>query len=275
MRVVAAVAVCAIASPTLAAQATETVVVEQRVLMTDRLTTAAARRQAREEAIAEAVRRIAGVRVRSSVWSSTREDRSGVLDEYRSLVQLDAAGRAIDVRLHSESWEPGPTAADPLVYRASWAVTVQREQGAPDEAFALEARLPAAEFTARSTPADGDELVLTVRSTRAAQLFTFSVIDDSVSLLVPNQYVHAVPVEAHTPAEIPPAPWRDRGLRLRVSLPPGLDTQGELLAVIAVIGDVPAPPPSATVTDLQRWLVSIPANRRAEAWIPFRVRRSR
>jgi hypothetical protein len=270
-------AVALAASPVaVPAQAVHTVVVEQRVLMTDRLSTAAARRQAREEAIAEAVRRVAGVRVRSSVWSTSREDRTGVFDEYRSLVQLDATGRAVDVQLRGETWETGRTAADPLYYTAQYAVTVQQEQGAPDESFAIEARLPATEFLARgSSLAASDELVLHVRSTKSAQLFTFSIIDDSASLLLPNTYISTVVVDAHQPAEVPSELWRERGLRLRVTLPRGVDEQGELIAVIAVIGDVGPPPVSGTVTDLQRWLVSIPPARRAEAWVPFRVRRQR
>ncbi|MBK8248395.1 MAG: hypothetical protein IPK85_13460 [Gemmatimonadetes bacterium] len=117
----------------------ETVVVDQRITLTDELTPAAAKRRALEEAMAEAVRRVVGVRVRSTAISTTTETSAGFSSDYRSIVQLDAVGRAVDVQLQRETWE---TVDDAVRYRGTWAITVEREVGTPDPGFTLDLSVP-------------------------------------------------------------------------------------------------------------------------------------
>jgi hypothetical protein len=80
----------------------DTVTITRRVLVTGDLTPVSARRQALEQTVAEAVRRLRGVRVQSAQLG-VDEDRDGrVRDSFLSVVQLDAAGRATDYRVLAE-----------------------------------------------------------------------------------------------------------------------------------------------------------------------------
>lgn len=261
-------------APAVQAQArVERVVVEQRITLAESLTPEGARRKAREEAMAEAVRQVAGVRVQSTVMHGVRETRDSLRSDYRSVVQLDAAGRAVDLAVVAEQWE---TSAGGLpVYRATFAVTVALEEGATDPGFTLTATLPAAEYIARAPdPRRNDELVTTVRSSRAAQLFLFSLADDSVTLLLPNAYTGPIALAAEVVAEVPDAGWRDRGLRVRVTPPRSGDRSDDALVAVAVTAGTtpPVPPATGSLLDLQRWLVAIPVPARAIAFAPYVVR---
>ncbi len=261
-----------LAGPALGAQ---TVVVEQRVLMSDARTPAMARRQAREDAMAEAVRQVAGVRVRSTAIATTTESPRALASDYRSVVQLDAAGRAVDVRLVREAWEPVALAGtgEQLYYRASFAVTVQRETGEPDAGFQLQLSLPRSGLVASSAHLrDNDELVAVVQSTRDTRVFLFSLDGDSLITLVPNAYVAQVELRAGESAEVPEPTWRARGLRFRVTRDLARAERDELLVAVAVTGATVPPPQQGTLLDLQRWLVTVPVGQRAMAFAPYSVR---
>ncbi len=221
-----------LATSTVQAQQGETILIEQRVLLQEQLYPAAAKRRAREEAMAEAVRRVAGVRVQSSVVSTTTEDDTGVGGRYRSIVQLDAAGRATDAHIVSESWETtyAPGIGEQLYYRAMFSITVQRDTGEPDPGFAVDVSLPRADYIAHSTdPRRNEELVATVQVTMPSLVYAFSIVDDSVFALVPNEFLRPIDAVAGTTFELPDATWRARGLRFRVTWPPGDEPREELL----------------------------------------------
>lgn len=247
----------------------ETVVVDQRITLTDELTPAAAKRRALEEAMAEAVRRVVGVRVRSTAISTTTETSAGYSSDYRSIVQLDAVGRAVDVQLQRETWE---TVDDAVRYRGTWAITVEREVGTPDPGFTLDLAVPRTVLDAPSEdPARNDELVATVTSSRSASLVLASIVDDSVLALLPNAYTGTVVLAPATMTDLPPPDWRARGLRFRVTRPAGGALRDELLVAVAVTGtDVP-PFTGGTLLEFQRWLVGIPLDRRAVAFAPYTV----
>ena len=261
------------------AQQGETVLIEQRVLLQEQLTPAAAKRRALEEAMAEAVRRVAGVRVQSSAVSTTTEDHTGTEGRYRSVVQLDAAGRATDARVVSESWETtnAPGIGEQLYYRATFSITVERDQGTPDPAFSVDVSLPRADYVARATdPRQNDELVATVQATLASRVFAFSIVDDSVQALIPNEFISPVDAAAGVSFELPDATWRARGLRFRVTLPPAAEPREELLAIVAIRGaGVVMPANRMSLLEFQRWLVRIPAGDRATGFAAYGVRRAR
>ena len=247
----------------------ETVIVEQRVTLTDQLTPAAAKRRALEEAMAEAVRRVVGVRVRSTTISTTTETDTGFSSDYRSVVQLDAAGRAVEVRPQRDSWE---TVGSVVRYSGVWAITVERETGTPDPGFLLDLKLAASVVRApHADVARNQELVATVTSSREAHLVLASIVDDSVFVLLPNAYTGPVALAPQAPTELPPAEWRERGLRFRATRPPGDAARDELLVAVAMTGDPIPAFAGGTVLEFQRWLVHIPLDRRTVAFAPYSV----
>lgn len=250
------------------AQGGDTVTVEQRVLMTPELAPAEARRRAVDAALAEAARRVAGVRVSSSALS-TRSERGGVLDgSYSSAVWLEASARAVDYRVDDEAWETRRTADGEaqLYLRLRLHAVVEREVGTRDAAFAVTLTLNGDRFAVRpGSVAANDEIIATVQATQPAFLTLFAIADDSAQRLFPNEYQRRVPAAGGVSLELPDAEWRARGLRLRPSLPAGRATRRELLLVVATRTAVPPPPPVLSRVELQRWLVRIPLGDRALA----------
>lgn len=260
------------------AQRIDSVTVEQRVLMTPELTPAEARRRAIDGALAEAVRRAAGVRVQSSALSTLDDVPGGAVHGgYSSVIQLDAAARAVDYRVLDEEWETlRPAGVPPQLYlRLRLVVTVQGEAGTPDAAFQLELSLNATRFDVRAgPPGTADEIIATIRASQASYLVLFTVADDSVLRLFPNEYVRDIRAAAGTPLELPDPEWRARGLRLRATLPSGRTARREFLVVVATRTAVPPPPAALSVVALQRWLVRIPLGDRTIAFAPYEVRRA-
>jgi hypothetical protein len=258
------------------AQTTDSVTVEERVLLTADLTAADARRRAIEGALAEGVRRVAGVRVQSSALSVLDERGEAIRGGYVSVVQLDATGRAVDYRVLEEGWQTitHPELGSQVYFRARLLVFVERESGVPDPSFSADASVNAPLYFVRSErPPANDEIVVTIRSSRSAWLTIFAIADDSAQRVAPNEYVRGVSVSADAAVEFPDSEWRQRGLRLRASLPPGRPGRRELLMVIATRDQVTPPAARLSVMDVQRWLVRIPADRRAIAFAAYEVRR--
>ena len=179
---------------------------------------------------------------------------------------------------------PGP--GGELRFEVRLLATVARDVGAPDPAFRVEATLnDALFFVEGAEPAGNAEVVVTASATRDAWLTVLAIADDSVQVLFPNALVGEVRASAGAPVEVPDAGWRSQGLRLRATLPAGRSRRREVVAVVATRDPVPPPAPGRTTNDagaadpsislleLQRWLVSIPADRRAVSFAAFEVRR--
>ena len=263
----------------------DTVTVTQRVLVAGDMTPGDAKRQAVEKALAEAVRRIAGVRVQAAQLG-VDEDRGGrTRDSFLSVVQLDAAGRATDYRVLDDRFvtERHPALGAQVYYELRALVTVAREIGAPDPGFSVGVTLNDALFFDTGEGLEGnDELVATITPSRDAWLTVFDVTGDSAQLLLPNALMTETRALASRPFELPSREWRDRGVHFRASLASQETTRRELLVVVATRDrvvfptgtstDATATPPISLMA-IQRWLVTIPLERRAIAFVPYEVRR--
>ena len=264
----------------------DTVTVTQRVLVAGEVTPADAKRQALERALAEAVRRLSGVRVQASQLG-VGEDRGGrARDSFLSVVQLDAAGRATDYRILDDRFVTvrHPTLGAQIYVELRALVTVAREAGTTDPGFTVSVSLNDALFFDAGGSLEGnDELIATIMTSRDAWLTVFDVIDDSAQVLLPNAVMGESRALASRPAELPSREWRDRGVHFRASLAPEEQTRRELLVVVATRAPVPFPighaagdatPPAAIpLMAIQRWLVAIPLDQRAIAIAAYEVRK--
>lgn len=253
----------------------DTMTVEQRILLTRDLTPAQARRRGIEEALAEAVRRVSGVLVRSGVVTVKEEQAGRIRDDYFSVVQLDAAGRATAYDVVDEGWVTTrhPELGEQVYLRVVVRATIATELQPADDSFQLDAWASSAVLRVRGRDAAGnDELVLSVRATKDAHLAVFSLDGDSAAMVFPNRYVRDIPVAELDSVAVPAPEWRARGLRLRAELPPGVDERRELVVVVA--GRDPLPPYNgSTVMDFQRWVLTIPTDRRAMKWVVVETKR--
>jgi hypothetical protein len=285
-RFVLALAVTALAVPELApAQASDTVTVTQRVLVAGDVTPAEAKRQAVERALAEAVRRLSGVRVQAAQLG-VGEDRNGrVNDSFLSVVQLEAAGRATDYRILDERYqtERHPSLGAQLYLELRALVTVAGEHGAVDPGFTVSVALNDALFFDAGGSLDGnDEVIATITSSQDAWLTVFGVVGDSAQLLLPNAVLTEHRAPRSTAVELPSREWRDRGVHFRASLPPNEKGRRELIVVVATRKPIEfaVPPPSSdaasppfSMMQIQKWLVTIPLDQRAIAFAAYEVRR--
>ena len=263
----------------------ETLTVTRRVLVAGDLTPAEARRRALEQALGEAVGRALGVRVQSAQIGVVDDHDARVRDSFVSVVQLEAAGRATDYRVIDERFvsEHHPSLGEQLYVEITALVSVAHELGRADPGFTVNVALNDALFFDTGGSIDrNDEIVATITSTRDAWLTVFGVAGDSVHLLLPNALMTDRRAYAGRPVELPSHDWRSRGVRFRASLPPGESARRELLMVVATrtpvtftaaarrSGDTGA---TASLMDIQRWLVSIPLEDRAVGFAVYEVRR--
>jgi hypothetical protein len=255
--------------------ATDTVTVEYRALMTPDATQSDVRRRAIEGALAESVRRVAGVHVQSGTLFIKEERQGEVRDDFVSVVQLEARGRVVDYEVLEEDWvnTRHPELGAQLYLRVRVRAAVAHEVGQSDATFRLSISVNAPSLKVRSQrPAENDEMIVTATSSNEAALTLVSIADDSVVVLFPNSYITQTPVRAGQPTLFPSPDWRERGLRLRASLPAGRSMRREVVMAIAVRGEA-IPFSGQTTMELQRWLVGIPLERRAIATAVVDVRR--
>jgi hypothetical protein len=263
------------ASAQVAGMATDTVTVEYRALMTPDATQSDVRRRAIEGALAESVRRVAGVHVQAGTLSVKEERQGTVRDDFVSVVQLDAGGRVVDYTVLEEDWVTirHPEIGAQMYLRVRVRAAVAHEVGRPDAAFRLSIAINAPSLVVRSQqPSDNDELVVTLSSSSDATLTLVSIADDSVTVLFPNNYVPETRLRAGEATAFPAPEWRNRGMRLRASLPSDRSGRREVVMAIAMRGKT-IPFAGTTVLELQRWLVAIPLEQRAIATVSVDVRR--
>jgi hypothetical protein len=286
-RVLACLAFCGLASGA-PAQSGEWVVVESRALLAGGRTAEDTKREALYGALAEAVRRVAGVAVHGSAQVVRSDSAGRAVDRYVEAVRLDAAGRALEWHVLREGWR---TVTDRVIgsqvyYEMQLRVRVERERGMPDASFSVRLTTNADQFVVRDTAlAANDEIILTVTSTLPAALTIVNIVDDSVFVLAPNALMPDLSGAPGIPREVPDAAARRMGLRFRVSLPDGVARRTELLAVVATRRPVPLrsrmgsgatrDTGAMTLAAFNAWLVDIPLGERAVAQVPVEIRRAR
>lgn len=244
------------------------------------------KRDALYGAIAEAVRRVAGVRVQGTEFSSRTDSAGRVVDHYAEAVRLDAAGRATGWTVVKEEWsaaKPGTKGAA-VVYHLMVRVRVEREAGTADAGFTVRVQPNSDRLRVRGADLKGnDELVARITATKRATLTVVIIVDDSVFVLAPSAYVEAPEAAPGATVEVPDAASREAGIRFRAALPAGVASRSELLAVVATLRPVPLMSGAGngqgrdtgvlTLGEFNKWLVGIPLDQRAVAQVAIEVQK--
>lgn len=263
----------------------QTVEVERRVFAGDK-TPNEARKQALEEAQAEAIRQVVGTQVQMDRERVTIETGDDVVDRFSQIVRTGASGRVVDHEvLEEDRREIGGEVFQYLRIRA----TVQPEQGQMDPGFNVKLRLNDEDrvFVDRGARTENDEVIAEIEVTKDAYLTLFSVTPDTLQVIWPNSITSNTFVSANTTVQFPPKELRDAGIRLRVQVPDGKSQITERLVAVATKEKVPFRPvpeyqvkegqlttAQASVQALNRWLVEIPLDQRALATVTYDVTRS-
>lgn len=246
--------------------------------------------RARRDAEANAIRDVLGIKITDETFgvkaeSMGSQDNSNYFSVFSELSKSTTSGRIVaeDVL--------GKTVAienDNPVYTVKIRAKVAKDLGEPDPSFSVHLRLDKDIYYDRGSPDLNDAVMFSVTASENCYIYLFDIMaNDSVLLLIPNQYF----TDNYYSAADGPAAFQEKleklPIKLRVGLPPGKDISTEMLYLVALKKKVDFYSPHMTsgalgiiptyrsaLLDLQKWLVRIPQNLRTSASASFTIKRS-
>lgn len=184
--------------------------------------------QAIAEARQKAMETLLGVRIDHSFMDFQSENSlrgEFVLTEH--LLRVTQLGRAIKENVLRVGLvdDPGCVACR-VEAQIQTCLVPEKERG--DKDFQVNVRLN------RSSYQDGDEVIITVTSTRDSYLYIYNVdMDFRAALIAPNKYVPSVRLKAGEAWVYPSDDLRTKGLRATAQLLPGSSVSAETIRVVA------------------------------------------
>lgn len=242
-----------------------------------------ARTAALNEARAEAVRIVAGIKIQSEnigiKSESMQGEKSLSMQDFFASVNRDVAYGHV---VQEEVLEEGPVtfASIPgkppqLYYKVKIRAQVEIEQGEPDPTFSLEVK------TNKTIYRENETMTIDIKPTRDCYIYVFNIMaNDSLVVLFPNLYMQNNKLKADSTLHLMP-----EGLSLQVSLLPGMQRATELIYVVATkqrCKFVPewsdedevfrsAATKSFAFIELPRWLANIPPNKRTDRVVAYEI----
>ncbi|MFQ5670602.1 MAG: DUF4384 domain-containing protein [Acidobacteriota bacterium] len=236
-----------------------------------------ARREALQRARLEAIQQVGGIDLSASDWRIKGEDPQGFADAFAAAIQTSTRGRIVKETVHYETLLDGETP----VYRVRLRADVALEKDQEDPGFRLRLRAVPESHTFRA----GEQLQVTLTASRDCYITLLDVLSsDRMVLLFPNRLSQENHLTAGQSLTLPSPSQRERGLALRMVLPEGKSRDAGLLLALATRDPLPLPfgttgvsgrtrtrPLQPSLVALNRWLVGIPAARRAQAVWAYRI----
>lgn len=235
-----------------------------------------ARRQAIDEARAEAVRQVVGTQVQAERRSATIDHGEEVVDRFSEVIRTGASGRVVDSEVLEDTLTERNGA---YFFELRLRAAVVAEQGRTDPAFQVSLALNEDDqvYVDRGSLRESDEIVATMETTQDAHLTLFDVAPDTVAVVWPNAITSDTFAPANTPVEFPPPELRTSGgLRFRVQVPDDRGVETRRLVVVATKEKIPfrsvpdyrvqkgeLTTSQASLQAFNRWLVNIPLDQRA------------
>jgi hypothetical protein len=233
-----------------------------------------ARREALQRARDEAVAEVTGIHIAAQQLRLKSEDPDRVVDAFSYLVHTSTHGRIVREEVAYET----RLADDTPVYRATLLAEVALEEGARDPGFSVDLEARPSSHTFR----DGEPVAIEVTSSRGCFLTLLNIRSDgTVGLLFPNRFDRD---NRLGPGEAVRVPSRAHAFEIRVAIDDPRDGGREQILAIATLDPVPFRLPEAasgesvlasdgdpSLAALNRWLLQIPVERRAEALWDYRV----
>lgn len=184
------------------------------------------------------------------------------------------------IRLGVDIFQESPKHVPVLTYKVTIKAEVLKEEGEPDPFYRVDVRLNNTVFQS------GDDMIIHVKPTKASYITVLNFAsDDRVYVLFPNQIRRNSYVEAGRQIQLPSEADYQQGVyRFQVTTLPGQRRNREFVKVIATrdpinlfeglslaghFGVMEAP--RLAVTEIARWLSSIPVRGRAEATVTYEV----
>mgnify|MGYP001297703976 CR=1 FL=1 len=229
-----------------------------------------ARNKAVNRAYNRAVETHTGVEINSRVrlFSSEINDEIGI-ESFGEIINSLASGIILESEVISEKKQE--ISNDFWIYVVRVKVKVGQRKGERDPYFKLEANLD------RSVYNNGDEIRLSVTPSKDCYLYVFNISsNDSVYVLLPNQYTSENFVRSGSTLQIPSEETRRRGIKYKVGLLPGKKSDTEMIKIIALKKsqdnlDMTFGNYQTALKKLQYFLVDLPRNEVVESNIIYSI----
>ena len=185
--------------------------------------------QAKEKAINRALKHIiefySGVEVSSTSLSIVAETNLEMdLDHFSQLINTMSSGMI----LQKEILEYKLIGSD--IYTVTLKAKVGKLKGEKDSLFKLTADLN------RENYQEGDEMIINIRSSKDCYIYVFNILsDETVSALLPNQYLEKNYLAKGTSIRVPPE--KGKITKFRVRLPEGKLQATEMILVLGIKAD--------------------------------------
>ncbi len=245
-----------------------------------------ARTAALNEARAEAVRIIAGVKIQSEnigiKSESMLNEKSLSMQDFFASVNRDVAYGHV---VNEEVLEEGPVTftnipgkPPQLYYKMKIRAQVAIEQGESDPSFSLQVK------TNKTIYRENETMTIDIKATRDCYVYVFNIMaNDSLVVLFPNLYMQNNRLKADSTLHLMP-----EGLSLQVSLLPGMQRATELIYVVATKARYKFAPEwsdedevfrsaatkSFAFIELPRWLANIPPDKRTDRVAAYEIIKS-
>lgn len=234
------------------------------------------KQEALDQARRQAIERVVGLKVEGETMVRDFAMKSDFVASLSSGMILEEK----ILRWETQTIQKGETSAPVLMYRVFIRAKVASEAASPDPAFKISATLNRPLFK------NGDDVVLRIKSTRDCYLTILVVTEKNhVFLVLPNKYKKINFLREGEEYSYPSETDVSKGLTLKAGLLPGVKRAKEHVRIIATRKPVNFTPDvfaegiglesfareTATVSELVKELITIPAHERAEVFLAYEI----
>jgi hypothetical protein len=233
--------------------------------------------QAKEKALSRALKKIiefySGVEVSSTSLSILAETNLEMdLDHFSQLTSTMSSGMILEKKI----LEGKLIGSD--FYTVTLKAKVGKLEGENDPLFKLEADLN------RESYQNGDEMIINISSSKDCYIYVFNILsDETVSALLPNQYLEENYLAKGTSIRVPPVPpEKGKKIKFWVDLPEGKSQATEMILVLGIkadkdtkskdfdlnIGDY-----KMALTQLMEFIMGFPRDRVEQVNLPYVIQK--
>lgn len=247
-----------------------------------------ARTKAIDIARADAIQKATGVIISEGILSYQSETSSDNNYDYFSsfskFANQNFSGKITNEKIISDKIE---TTNGTLSYKVELEAFVENEVGAPDPNFNVDIVMEKQVYLFRGSANSSDALEFSIWASQDCFIYLFVLsATDSVQMLIPNKYMYNIRYIAGSTEQEFERDARKIDLKFTVSLPPDISRAYEALYVVALKDKIDplldgvsslfknqATGAVLALTELNKWLVRIPADRRTQNITKYEIRK--
>jgi len=247
-----------------------------------------ARMKALDAARADAIQKAVGVVISEGVLSYQTETTTGEFNDYFSsftkFANQKTSGKITKERILSDRIENLEGVLSCVVALEAF---VENETGEPDPNFTVEILMEKEVYLFRGKNSESDQLEFKIWASGDCYVYLFALsATDSVQMLIPNKYMQEIKYIAGSTEQQFERDAKKIDLKFTVTLPSAVDRAYEALYIVAlkdridplVDGNSSLFKNQSTgtilaLTELNKWLVRIPANKRSQNMTKYEIRK--